>query len=518
MFVTVTSYGDKIKEKLEPYPVGKEELLKQEFLELNAAIIFLLEVPKARLEEIKDNLMQMVSVDLVLEYLEGNAILNSPLLFNLNKFLFMANRVLELMENTSWFSTTQIIWKTNRKLYDLLKIKGTYSFYIGNYGDGEYEELLLELSKLEVELNQLIRNEENRLLNIYTLADRVFINGDLSLNKGNEDEVSRLAKSEAFKVTRETFTTVTFTRRETKAEILLKDKIDKLKNLLHTKENQLYEKLSDEIRKHISYLRDITVKVGRFDWLLAKAVYAINNKATIPVVNTQENIIQIQEGVHPIIRKELQGLGKTFSPLTINLESGVAVLTGANMGGKTVALKTVGTLMMMAQLGLPVTAKYFEFRPIAFIYTSIDEKKDLVGLSSFGAEVQSLNEVIELKNMWGLILLDEIAKGTNPEEGPALAKAVLNTLVKGNCSVLVSTHFDGVLSEKGFVHWQVKGLKELKNIVNMDDIYGSFDYGLEKVTARDTVPKNALKVAYLMGMKKEVLLLAQEYLVKNGKE
>ncbi|KUO50050.1 MAG: hypothetical protein APF76_06190 [Desulfitibacter sp. BRH_c19] len=518
LFATATPYGDKIKENLAPYPADKEELLKQEFEELKAAITYLKEVPKSRFEEIKDSLMQIVSVDLVIEYLEGKAILNSPMLFNLNKFLFIAKRVADLMENTSWFSNTQIRWQFNEKLYKLLKIKASYSFYIGSYGDEAYEQFIFNLRKLEVELSNLIKNEENRLLKYYALEGRVFIDGALLVNKNSEELVSELAGSDAFIVTKETFTAVTFSRKEIKQEILLKEKIDELKSVLQAKENQLYENLSDEIREHSSYIRELTEKVGKFDWLLAKAVYAVNHSATIPVINSHEYIFKVHDGVHPIIKKELQGLGKEFSPLTIKLESGVAVLTGANMGGKTITLKTVGALLIMAQMGLPVTARYFEFKPADFIYTSLNEEKDLVGLSSFGAEVQSLNEVIELKNMWGLILLDEIANGTNPEEGIALAKAILNTLMKGKCSVLVTTHFDGLSSEKGVVHWQVKGLRKLKDIVSIGDIYANFDYGLEKVTAKDTVPKDALKVAYLMGMNKEVLLLAEKYLVTNGEE
>jgi len=136
----------------------------------------------------------------------------------------------------------------------------------------------------------------------------------------------------------------------------------------------------------------------------------------------------------------------------------------------------------------------------------------MVGLSSFGAEIQALNEILRLKNKWGLVLLDELARGTNPAEGAALARALLDTFQDSSCCVLVTTHFDGLTRDERLIHWQVKGLKNLHDLPCVDDIYKNFDYGLEIVSSSDTVPRDALKVASLIGMDGRILQLARQYL------
>jgi DNA mismatch repair ATPase MutS len=169
----------------------------------------------------------------------------------------------------------------------------------------------------------------------------------------------------------------------------------------------------------------------------------------------------------------------------------------------------------MAQLGLPVTAAKVEFNLADFIFFSTAGERNPVGLSSFGAEIQAVNEIIRIRDKQGLVLLDEPARGTNPEEGAALAHAFLKAFQQGNCMVLVTTHFDSLIKEECFVQWQVKGLRNLDSLHNLADIYQSFDYGLEKITSREKVPRDALKVARLMKVDEQVLQLAQKYLIKG---
>ncbi len=124
-------------------------------------------------------------------------------------------------------------------------------------------------------------------------------------------------------------------------------------------------------------------------------------------------------------------MGLEYTPISIELKEGVSCITGANMGGKTVSLKLVGLLTTMAQHGLLVPAKKMVLGLNNFIKASIgDIQSTEKGLSTFGGEIKLIQEAIELSDKKGLILIDELASGTNPEEGYALSKAIVEYLLR----------------------------------------------------------------------------------------
>ncbi len=99
------------------------------------------------------------------------------------------------------------------------------------------------------------------------------------------------------------------------------------------------------------------------------------------------------------------------------------------MGGKTVTLRLVGMLSAMAQMGLYVPAEAMEFSMRDFIFISMGDAQDAdMGLSTFGAEIVKISDVVERADKDGLILIDELARGTNPKEGYAISKAIINYL------------------------------------------------------------------------------------------
>ncbi len=145
---------------------------------------------------------------------------------------------------------------------------------------------------------------------------------------------------------------------------------------------------------------------------------------------TKEHSIKIVEGRHLKVEEFLKTKGLKFTPISIELREGVSCITGANMGGKTVSLKLVGLLTVMAQYGLMVPAKEMILGLNQFIKTSIgDPQSTDKGLSTFGGgEIRLIQQAIERSQEKGLILIDELARGTNPEEGYAISKAIVEYL------------------------------------------------------------------------------------------
>jgi len=153
----------------------------------------------------------------------------------------------------------------------------------------------------------------------------------------------------------------------------------------------------------------------------------------------------------------------------------------------------------------------------AYIYiTAGDEQSIDLGLSTFGAEIRSVKEALLKSGSQGMILIDELARGTNPHEGYAISKAIINYLADKPCITIITTHFDGLVRE-GIRHLQVKGLRNIDfgNIKDPDAISEYMDYTLIEVHGEAVVPQDAINISRLMGVPEEILLQAEAIMNKN---
>ncbi len=309
---------------------------------------------------------------------------------------------------------------------------------------------------------------------------------------------------------------------ELELETLKKERLDLV--ILEDEEEKTVKKyLTIEIKKHISDLIYNTETIGSLDFLISKAKLFINESAVKPKIVSNETMdIRIIEGVSLEIKEILSNKGKDFTPVSIDLKSGVTVITGANMGGKSVSLKTLVQNLILAQFGFYVFAKEATIPQLDFIYYISDDMQSITkGLSTFGAEIVKMKPVIELtKRCNGFIALDEFARGTNPQEGSIIVKSLSQYLNDFKTSTVISTHYDGVVTDD-IVHYQVVGLRnldftslkykiDLNKHNSIEIIQEHMDYRLEKVTNTFEVPKEALQVAELLGFEEEILNIAKK--------
>ncbi len=273
----------------------------------------------------------------------------------------------------------------------------------------------------------------------------------------------------------------------------------------------LVEKLSRNVEK----FEENIVAVGELDLFIAKSVYAMAIKAIKPSIDNDISI-EIEKGRHVSTENALKSKGLQFTPVDISLKKGVTLITGANMGGKTANLKMVSLIVALAQYAMFVPAESARIGLVNFVYLSVgDDQSDKQGLSTFGAEIFNLKEVISKSDETGLILIDEIARGTNPTEGQAIAKAIIKYLKNKNSVTIITSHFDGLCTIEGVKHLQVKGLSDaeigqMKSDVLKNEQYEVIfekymDYRLEEVKNVDLVPRDALLVAEIMGLSKEII-------------
>ncbi len=288
-------------------------------------------------------------------------------------------------------------------------------------------------------------------------------------------------------------------------------------------ELKIKKHLTTQIRLHNVALDENIKLIGKLDFLVAKAKLFIKENAIRPTIVPNNNIdIKIVDGINLEIKDVVESKGKNFTPVSIHLNKGVTIITGANMGGKSVSLKTIVQNLLLAQMGFYVFAKEAVLPQLDFIFYISDDMQSISkGLSTFGAEIVKMKPVIELvKRCNGFVALDEFARGTNPQEGSIIVKSLTEYLNDFGTSTVISTHYDGIVNDS-IVHYQVIGLRnldfsglkykiDLNKGKSVEIIQQHMDYRLEKVSNVSEVPKDALHVAELLGFEKEILEIAKK--------
>jgi DNA mismatch repair protein MutS2 len=183
--------------------------------------------------------------------------------------------------------------------------------------------------------------------------------------------------------------------------------------------------------------------MARLDLAMAKGRYSIESRAVAPLVSDDRSVdgsLRLSAARHPLLAGQV---------VPISLELGgqyrVLLITGPNAGGKTVALKTVGLLSLMAHAGLHVPADEARFPLFDGVYADIGDQQSIEqSLSTFSSHIQNLRWIMEQATHHSLVLVDELGTSTDPEEGSALAQAILSHFHQRSALMLATTHHRGV--------------------------------------------------------------------------
>lgn len=286
-------------------------------------------------------------------------------------------------------------------------------------------------------------------------------------------------------------------------------------------EYRIRTKLSQVIGEEAKIYLENIEKIGNLDFLMAKAKFAKKYSAHKPSIS-KESLFRIKKAVNLELKEMLEAKGKIYTPIDIELGEGVTIITGANMGGKSVALKTITENLLLFHMGFFVIAEEASLPLVDFVFFISDDMQDISkGLSTFGAEIMKLREVnVFLELGKGFVVFDEFARGTNPKEGQKFVRALAKFLNGKPTISLITTHFDGVV-DSSMNHYQVVGLKNidfdlLKNRIalsnkSMELIQECMDFRLEKASVEE-VPKDALNIAKLIGLDEKFNeVISQEY-------
>ena len=277
-------------------------------------------------------------------------------------------------------------------------------------------------------VNSLVRSFSQYLQdNLYTMRGERYVLPVRAEHKGNVPGIIHDQSSSGATLYIEPMSLVNLNNEI--RELVLKEKAE-IEKILSELSNKVYDNIFS-----VKNNGDI---VWELDFIFAKAKYASDNNCTCPNVS-QQGIIDIIEGRHPLIERKAVVpssvyLGREFTSL---------VITGPNTGGKTVTLKTVGLLHIMALSGLLIPAR--ENSTISFfdeVFADIgDEQSIEQSLSTFSSHMRNIVHIIENADENSLVLFDELGAGTDPTEGAALAVSILENLKTRSSRVIATTHY-----------------------------------------------------------------------------
>ncbi|PYT79064.1 MAG: endonuclease MutS2 [Acidobacteria bacterium] len=222
--------------------------------------------------------------------------------------------------------------------------------------------------------------------------------------------------------------------------------------------NQLVQLAEEEAAEIARILRELTEKlqairgpleaaaaaIAELDSVFARARFARDFEAATPEFSSGEEL-RLDSARHPVLEDKLKRENRAIVPVSLSLggEQRVLVISGPNTGGKTVALKTVGMAALAAQAGIPVAAQRAVLPVFDRVLVDIgDEQSIAADLSTFSAHMLNLKSMLEAATPRSLVLVDEMGTGTAPEEGAALAVALLDEFRARDCFLLATTHHD----------------------------------------------------------------------------
>lgn len=277
-------------------------------------------------------------------------------------------------------------------------------------------------------------------------------------------------------------------------------------------EERVRAALSAIVREHAASLGAAERALGELDVALAAARFTQRYGCT-PAAIAAEPLLEFERGRFLPLESELLAAGRHFVPLDLKLHD-VAVLTGPNMGGKSVSLQTCGFVALCAAFGLPVPAvraRTALFDQIAWL--GMGREAQIGGLlSSFAREVLELKAILTRGSPRLLILADEFARTTTPHEGKALLIALLERLRERRACGMLATHLAGIAAAAGARHFAVRGLAGIPRRPPSQDVAEALaalaeamDYTIAEVTGDERPRADAIELTALLGIDPELV-------------
>ncbi|MEE0741405.1 MAG: MutS-related protein [Emergencia sp.] len=516
-----TPFGKALLKETKPFFPGEEAALREELSKVEEMICFAKENERS-IDLLQEAFMEIKDTTYTIERSARNA-LSVVELYEIKTLLLMMRKIEQICRETKTQVPEEFILAPTEALLDELDPNRDRinTFYLYDTFSETLRDLRKEKHGIEVAIrkSQKARKEEIRKEYGITLTPKF----DCAVSKSCA-ELETYKKVPDLQQVDEDYMTITFQLKLGDEAYALMGQMEELTTRIEEEETVVRQKLSLKIAEFADVLKDNCRKIGRLDLAVGKAIYAIKHDCVKPEI-TDAHVVEFEEGRHLKVEDVLRTKGKPYCPVSISLTNGVSCITGANMGGKTISLKLAGLVPILAQYGFFVPCKRAKVGLSNYMQILIGDSQSVErGLSSFGSEMEELKEILDNSEDRSLLLIDEIASGTNPVEGLALTRSLVDYLKEKPYITLITTHFEAVTETNGVKNIQVRGLSGVdfrkldgelryanrKERINIISKY--MDYRLYTVEKQGEIPKDALNIAKMLGLNKEIIDGAQKYI------
>jgi DNA mismatch repair protein MutS2 len=518
----ITPFGKKVVKELTPYAPGEEDQLISALNQLEQTMDFI-RSQTSKVELLLEVFQKMYDNTFTIER-SKNSVLSMVELFEMKTLLLQMRWIREMQRSLTCPLPEEFLLDDVDCVLDILdpSRERINTFYLYDTFSKRLSDLREEKRSIEIEVRKEQKELRRKVEGTYGISmTPKFL---YLVSKADKGLLERAATIPELSLYAEDYMTTTFTLKSSPAVHELRKRLEEMNEAIEEEELSVRERLSSEIGSHRQLLQDTCTKIGIFDFAIAKAFYAGQNHCVKPEI-TKEHVLEIQDGRFLMVEEVLRRKGKNYCPVTLMLEDGVTCITGANMGGKTVTLKMAGMCAMLAQHGFFVPCGRAKIGLSNYIHILIGDSQNVQrGLSSFGSEMEELKDILDHSKERTLLLIDEIASGTNPLEGLALTKSLVHYFSERPYITLITTHYDHVANAGEIRNMQVRGLaganfehlaREIRyaNRKERIEIIGKYmDYRLDLVIEDPKIPKDALNIAQMLGINNEIIEQAKTYM------
>ena len=516
-----TPFGVKQIKEQEPFLPGEEEDLREELKRVQKMMDIAGAAPKD-IGLLLETFMVMKDNTFSIERAKSS-VLSVVEIFELKSLLLQMLKVRTLADKLDF--PKEFVPEDTEALLDVLDPGGDRlnTFYIYDSFSEKLGQLRREKKEKEREIRKQQKVGKELVKQKYGLS--LTPKFEMVVSKSDRQSIKMIDEISEMTRTDEDYMSVTFSLTATEEVENLMKVCDQLMTAIEDEELNVREKLSEEISKYEAVLLENCRRIGELDITLSKALYAEKHNCVMPEI-ADEHILEFEDGRNLQLEEALLARkGGEYCPVSMALTDGVTCITGANMGGKTISLKLAGMVAILTQYGFFVPCKSARVGLSNYMQILIGDSQSIErGLSSFGSEMEELKEILDNSKDRSLLLIDEIASGTNPVEGLALTRSLVDHIKDQPYITLMTTHFETVTEDKDVKNLQVMGLagadfdkldKELryakkKDRINIISKY--MDYRLRVVDDAAQIPKDALNIAKMLGIDKSIIEKAKDYI------
>lgn len=442
--------------------------------------------------------MGLSSIDVFMEQLEKGLLLEASSLIDVADFLRSGRMIRRFMEKHE--SLAPILTMYARSITEFTEIEDEIYFSIknGQVADEASKELRRirrliaeKESKIEERLSKFLKNKDNQ-----KQIQEFFV------SKKNERftiPIKAAYKNQVAGTIIETSSKGTTVFIEPTAVTKLNDELAMLKVEESTEIYQILATLSGLILENLVPIQLNLETIAEYDLIFARGKYSRLIQGVTPKLN-QRGYIHLVNAVHPLIEANAVPLN-----FTVGEDYRGLIITGPNAGGKTVVLKTVGLLALMTLLGIQLPAdEGTEMGLFEGIFVDIGDSQSLENaLSTFSSHIQNIADIMQVAPRNSLVLFDEIGSGTEPNEGAALAIAILEEFYQRGNIVVATTHY-GEIKRYSEIHPDFINAAMAFDQATLTPLY--------QLLMGESGESNALWIAKKMNLKEHVIQQAQRYM------